>query len=61
MSDCRIKIGTWLEWLIDKVTFGNGTYYAYIVAVEWLGYESCGCKERKEYLDNLICLRKKKK
>lgn len=52
---CKIKLGTWLEQFIDWVTFGNGKYYAYIVAVKWLGYKSCGCDERKEFLDNLTC------
>lgn len=56
---CKIKLGTWLEQFIDWITFGNGKYYAYIVAVKWLGYESCGCDERRDYLDKLTCKNKK--
>jgi len=44
---CKIKLGTWLEQFIDWITFGNGKWYAYIIAVKWLGYKSCGCDERK--------------
>lgn len=52
---CKIKLGTWLEQFIDWITFGNGKWYAYIVAVRWFGYESCGCDERRDYLNNLTC------
>jgi hypothetical protein len=52
---CKIQLGTWLEKFIDVVTFGNGAWYAYIVAVKWLGYESCGCEERKIWLNKLTC------
>lgn len=52
---CKIKLGDWTEWLIDKITFGNGKYYAYIVAVEWLGYESCGCEERRIKMNKWTC------
>ena len=40
---CKIKLGDWLETFLEWITFGNSHYWAYIVAVEWLGYESCGC------------------
>ena len=52
---CKIQLGTWLEKFIDWITFGNGTWYAYVVAVKWLGYESCGCEERKIWLNKLTC------
>tara|TARA_R110000822_G_scaffold61319_5_gene151832 strand:- start:10345 stop:10539 length:195 start_codon:yes stop_codon:yes gene_type:complete len=52
---CKIKLGDWLEWLIDKVTFGRGSYWSYVIAVEWLGYKSCGCDERKYWLNKLTC------
>ena len=38
---CKILLGDRVEWLIDKVTFGRGSYWSYIVAVEWLGFKSC--------------------
>jgi len=52
---CKIRLGDRVEWIIDKITFGNGHYWAYIVAVEWLGYESCGCEERRIWLNKLFC------
>lgn len=52
---CKIRLGDWTEWLIDKITFGNGAWYAYIVAVKWLGFKSCGCEERKIWLNKLTC------
>ena len=32
---------TGIKWLHNKIVF------------DWLGYESCGCNDRKEYLNNL--------
>lgn len=52
---CKIKLGDWLEQLIDYITFGNGTLIAYTIAVKWLGYEDCGCDKRKEFLNKLTC------
>jgi hypothetical protein len=52
---CKIRLGDRVEWIIDKITFGNGHYWAYIVAVKWFGYESCGCEERRIYLNKLTC------
>lgn len=51
---CKIRLGTWLENLIDAVTFRNGAYIAYRIATG-LGYESCGCEERKRWLNGLTC------
>jgi len=52
---CKIKLGDWLEWLIDKITFGNGSYWSYVIAVEWLGFKSCGCEQRRIWLNKLTC------
>ena len=51
---CKLKLGDRLEWLIDKITFGNGHYYAYIIAIK-LGYKDCGCEKRRIYLNRLTC------
>jgi hypothetical protein len=51
---CKIQLGTWLEWFIDKITFGNGALFAYSVA-HFLGFQSCGCEERKRWLNRLTC------
>lgn len=51
---CWIKLGTMLEGLISIITLGNGTEIASWIAKK-LGYESCGCTERKIYLNKLTC------
>ena len=43
-----------LEGLISVITLGNGKEIASWIATK-LGYESCGCEERKEYLNKLTC------
>jgi hypothetical protein len=52
---CKIKLGDWLETFLEWITFGNSHYWAYIVAVEWLGYESCGCEERRIKMNKWTC------
>ena len=52
---CKILLGNRVEWLIDKVTFGRGSYWAYVIAVEWLGFKSCYCEERRIWLNKLTC------
>ena len=49
----RIKLGTWLEWIIDLFTLGFGTHIATWIAVDILGKQSCGCCERKQWLNRL--------
>mgnify|MGYP005656583483 CR=1 FL=1 len=45
----KIFIYTGIKWLHKKIMF------------DWLGYTSCNCKERKEYLNNLTINRDAKK
>jgi len=49
----RIKIGDWVEALIHVITFGFGSRLSEWIAIDILGYESCGCCERKEWLNKL--------
>jgi len=49
----RIKIGDYVEALIHVVTLGFGGSIATYIAVDILGYESCGCCERKQWLNRL--------
>ena len=49
----RIKIGDWVEALIHVVTLGFGSKLSEWIAIDLLGYESCGCCERKEWLNKL--------
>lgn len=49
----RIKIGDWVEALIHVVTLGFGSRLSEWIAIDLLGYESCYCCERKEWLNKL--------
>ena len=49
----RIKLGSWIEWIINVLTLGTGKYISTWIAVDILGFESCGCCERKEWLNRL--------
>lgn len=51
---CKLKLGDRVEWLIDKITFGNGHYWAYKIAT-FFGYKDCGCEKRRIYLNKLTC------
>lgn len=49
----RIKLGDYTEALIHVLTLGFGSSLSKWIAVDLLGYESCGCCERKEWLNQL--------
>jgi len=49
----RIKIGDWVEALIHVVTLGFGSRISKWIAVDLLGFESCFCCERKQWLNRL--------
>lgn len=49
----RIKLGDWLEAFIDVITKGQGQRLAEWVAIDLLGYTSCGCCKRKQWLNRL--------
>lgn len=51
---CRLLLGDRLEWLIDKVTFGNGAMWSYKIA-RFLGFKDCGCEKRRIWLNKLTC------
>ena len=51
---CKILLGDKLEWLIDKVTFGNGSYWSYLIAIK-LGYKDCGCEKRRIAMNKWTC------
>jgi hypothetical protein len=48
----RIKLGDYAEALIHVITFGFGERIAVFIA-KLLGYQSCGCCERKQWLNRL--------
>jgi len=47
-----MRLGDKLETLINIITFGKGKTIATYIAKK-LGYKSCGCDKRKEYLNNI--------
>jgi hypothetical protein len=49
----RIKIGDWVEALIYVITFGFGQRLSEWIAIDLFGFKSCGCCERKEWLNKL--------
>jgi len=49
----RIKIGDWVEALIYVITFGFGKRIALWVAKTFFNSDSCGCCERKQWLNRL--------
>jgi hypothetical protein len=49
----RIKIGDWVEALIYTITFGFGHRLSEWIAIDLLGFKSCGCCERQEWLNRL--------
>ena len=49
----RIQLGTYLEALIHVITLGYVGRISEWIAIDILGYESCGCCERKEFLNRL--------
>jgi hypothetical protein len=49
----RIKLGDYLEALIHVLTLGFGQRLSEWIAIDLLGYNSCGCCRRKEWLNQL--------
>ncbi len=53
MKICIIKVGNVVDGLINIVTLGFGKDIAGYIANK-LGYASCGCEERRIYLNELF-------
>lgn len=49
----HIELGTYLEALIHVLTLGYGKRFSEWLAVDVLGFSSCGCCERREWLNRL--------
>ena len=52
---CHIKLGDYIEALIHVITLGYGKRISSWIAVDLLGYKSCGCEERRIWLNKLTC------
>jgi hypothetical protein len=48
-----IKLGTWLEFLIDMFTLGYGERIALWISKKFFGKNDCGCCARREWLNRL--------
>ena len=48
-----IRLGDWVEALIHVITFGFGTRIALFVSKLIFNSDSCGCCERKQWLNRL--------
>jgi len=51
---CEIRIGDAVEGLINFLTLGRGKDIAMWIAKK-LGYDNCGCEERRIWLNKLTC------
>jgi len=49
----RIKLGDYLEALIHVITLGFGKRISEWIAIDLLGYKSCGCCQRQQWLNRL--------
>jgi len=47
-----MRIGDKLEYIINIITFGKGKTIATWIANK-LGFEDCGCENRKNFLNNI--------
>lgn len=53
MKICIIKLGDFTEGLISVITLGRGKDISTWIAKK-LGYASCGCDERKAWLNKIM-------
>jgi len=52
---CYIKLGDIVEAIITIITLGNGKSIAMYIAKNVFGKDSCGCEERRIFLNQLTC------
>ena len=55
-----MKLGDKLEYIINIITFGKGKDIAQWIAHK-LGFEDCGCDDRKNWLNGITRTRTKTK
>jgi hypothetical protein len=55
-----MRLGDRLEYIINILTFGKGKDIAQWIAIK-LGYEDCGCDNRKNWLNGITRTRTKTK
>lgn len=55
---CIIKLGDWVEGIINVITFGRGKDLAMWIA-KALGYKDCGCESRRIWLNSIVGCKEK--
>jgi len=55
-----MKLGDKVEYIINIITLGKGKDIAQWIAIK-LGYEDCGCDDRKNWLNEITRTRTKTK
>jgi hypothetical protein len=53
-TKCIFPFGSWLESLINVVTFGWGKELAHFIAWNFFKTHDCGCQRRKDSLNKLF-------
>jgi hypothetical protein len=49
----KIQLGTYTEFIINLLTLGKGELLALFIAKKFFNSDSCGCCERKQWLNRL--------
>ena len=49
----KIQIGTYVEFIINLLTFGKGELLALYIAKKFFNSDKCHCCERKQWLNRL--------
>jgi len=49
----KIQIGSYVEFIINLLTLGKGELLALFIAKKFFNSNSCGCCERKQWLNKL--------
>ena len=49
----KIQLGTYLEFFLLIITLGQSERLALYIAKRFFGRDSCGCCERKQWLNRL--------
>jgi hypothetical protein len=49
----KIQIGNVVEFTINLLTLGRGEFLALYIAKKFFNSDSCGCCERKQWLNRL--------
>jgi hypothetical protein len=54
LNKCIFPFGSWLESLINVLSFGWGAEFAHFIAWKFFKTHDCGCQRRKDKLNKLF-------